>query len=67
MITKNMHYEGTFNKYAIMEEMGVYGIHDKLLRKFRGEGVARIVCHLLILLSGACSGGGAKYCIYLVR
>ena len=33
-----MHYEGTFNKYAMMEEMGVHGIRDKSLRKFKGEG-----------------------------
>ena len=62
-----MHYEGTFNKYAMMEEMGVHGIRDKSLRKFRGEGVARLICHLLILLRGARSGGGVKYCIYVVR
>ena len=32
-----MHYEGTFNKYAMMEEMDVPGIRDKSLRKFRGK------------------------------
>ena len=62
-----MHYEGTFNKYAMMEEISVHGIHDKSLRKFRGEGVARLICHLLILLRGARSEGGVKYCIYVVR
>ena len=58
-----MHYEDTFNKFAMMEEMGVYGICDKSLCKFRGKGVARLICHLLISLHGARSGGGVKYCI----
>ena len=43
-----MHYEGTFNKYAMMEEMSVYGIHDKSLRKLRREGMIRLICQLLI-------------------
>ena len=60
-----MHYEGTFNKHSMMEEMGVHGVHDKSINKFRVEGVARLICHLLILLRGARSGGGVKYCYTL--
>ena len=64
-----MHYEGTFNKHAMMEEieMGVYGNRDKSLRKFSEEGVARLIYRLLILLRGTRTGGGVKYCIYVVR
>ena len=62
-----MHYEGTFNKHAMMEEMGVYGNRDKSLRKFSEEGVARLIHRLLILLHGTRTGGGVKYCIYVVR
>ena len=62
-----MHYEGTFNKHAMMEEMGVYGNRDKSLRKFSEEGVARLTYRLLILLGGTRTGGGVKYCIYVVR
>ena len=51
-----MYYEGTFNKYSMME-MGVHGIRDKSLPKFRGEGVARLICHLLIFLRCARRGG----------
>ena len=65
-ITKNMHYEGTFNKHAMMEEMSVYGNRDKSLRKFSEEGVARLIYRLLILLRGTRTGGGVKYCIYVV-
>ena len=50
----------------MIEEMGVHGIRDKSLHKFRGERVARLICHLLILLRGARSEGGVKYCIYVV-
>ena len=46
-----MHYEGTFSKYAMMEVMGVHGIRDKSLRKFRGEWVARTNLSLTYLIT----------------